>query len=69
MPEPLSLPGHLPAALPLSRSSSSCSTVGTVGGLCPPLAVFTEIQSLRVQGSWNEPPRGRSTLLDASIAG
>ncbi|XP_030875200.1 exostosin-2 [Leptonychotes weddellii] len=31
--------------------------------------VFTEIQSLQVQGSWNKPLRGRSTLLDASIAG
>lgn len=61
MPEPLPLPGHLPVALPLSRSFSPSSTVGAVGGLGPPLAVFTEIQSL--------PPRGLSTLPDASTAG
>lgn len=69
MPEPLSFPGHLPAALPLSRSVSSSSSVGTVGGLCPPLAVFSKIQSLRVHESWNVPPRGLSPLLDASMAG
>ena len=66
MPEPLSPPGPLPAALPLSRSFSSSSTVGVVGGLCPlPCGVHPDPGSPGAREP-DEDPSG--TVLDASIA-
>lgn len=45
MPEPLSLPRHLPEVLPLSRSFSSPNTVVTVGGVSSPCGVCQDAES------------------------